>query len=128
MTSTARQQFIPAIESARGIAALCVCGLHCLMFWSAFPNSPENSYVMEFFVGAGNSAVTFFFVLSGFVLVMSLDKMKAEGQSLIAPHFVLSRIFRIYPAAVLVVLVFATIEARFIFHGLDGRPWTNTLR
>jgi peptidoglycan/LPS O-acetylase OafA/YrhL len=127
MKSEKNENFIPALESSRGLAALCVCGLHSLMFWSHFRAAPVNNALMQFFVGTGNSAVTFFFVLSGFVLTLSLDRMRSEGRSIIPIRFVLSRIFRIYPAVIFVVLTFALIERDWILHGLDNRPWTNTL-
>jgi peptidoglycan/LPS O-acetylase OafA/YrhL len=128
MTSPARPHFIPGIESARGIAALCVCGMHVLMFWSAFRASPVDPRLMQFFVGSGNSAVTFFFVLSGFVLTLSLDKMKAESGSALPFRFVLARLFRIYPAVIVIVFIFATIEPWWIFRGLPDRPLSLTLK
>jgi peptidoglycan/LPS O-acetylase OafA/YrhL len=130
MGSAVRQQFIPSLESIRGLAALCVCGVHSfhgVPFVPQFRGAPTSPYLMDFFVGAGNSAVTLFFVLSGFVLTLSLDRMKEAGGAGRPFRFVLSRIFRIYPAVFAVVITFAAIEPFWIFHGLSNRPWLHTL-
>ena len=128
LNSDRRHTFIPSLESARGIAALCVCGMHSLMFWSQFRDSPMGTQPMQFFVGMGNSAVNFFFILSGFVLFRSLDNMKADNLGKISVLFAISRLFRIYPAVLIVIFVFSLIEPWALFHGLDDRSWTNIIR
>jgi peptidoglycan/LPS O-acetylase OafA/YrhL len=75
-----RSSFYPEIESLRRIAALMVAGLHSFQYWFAFrqPDAAKtpNSF-LEFFVGAGASAVTLFFVIIGFVLIGSIERMNA---------------------------------------------------
>jgi peptidoglycan/LPS O-acetylase OafA/YrhL len=77
--SGARDSFSPEIESLRGIAALMVAGLHSFQYWFAF-RQPEAvktaNQVSQFFIGAGGSAVTLFFVISGFVLIGSIERMQ----------------------------------------------------
>jgi exopolysaccharide production protein ExoZ len=118
--------FIPALESARGIAALAVCAFHCMLFWSGF-RQPATGVFAEFLqpllTGAGNSAVTFFFILSGFVLAASLNKMELDGRGNTPLRFTVSRIFRIYPAVFVVIFAVAMIEPDYVFHGEQARPW-----
>jgi len=130
MIATGRKHFIPGLESARGLAALFVCGLHSLhslQFWPRLRLAPINPQLLAFFTGAGNSAVTFFFVLSGFVLTLALDKMKADGRGALSLSFIVSRIFRIYPAVLVVVFAYAALEPQWILHGVAGRPLATTL-
>src|SRR5438874_245120 len=95
----------------RGLAALAVSGLHSYVYWIHFrtPRAPHNPLpdpyagghihdaLTNFFIGAGASAVTLFFVISGFVLLLSLNKDAS------APKFICSRAFRIYPAHMAII-------------------------
>jgi peptidoglycan/LPS O-acetylase OafA/YrhL len=98
------------------------------MFWSIFRKDPVDPDVMNFFVGSGNSMVTLFFVVSGFVLTLLLDGMKAAGRPGIAVQFLISRIFRIYPAVIVIVLGFALLEPDFILNGAPERSWDSTMQ
>lgn len=97
------------------------------MFWSIFRHDPVDANLMDFFVGMGNSMVTLFFVVSGFVLTLLLDRMKESAKPGISVQFLISRIFRIYPAVIAIVLGFALIEADFIQDGVANRPLSDTL-
>jgi peptidoglycan/LPS O-acetylase OafA/YrhL len=115
---------ILAVESVRGIAALAVSGLHAYVYWTHFrvPRAPDNlapdpyrgdalhDILRHFFVGSGASAVTMFFVISGFVLVMSLNKEASTSK------FICSRAFRIYPAHIAVVIVWF-LTAPWLLYG-----------
>jgi peptidoglycan/LPS O-acetylase OafA/YrhL len=95
-------KFIPRIESMRGIAALCVAGYH------VGGNFPTNT-AMKFFMGLSNGigAVVAFFVMSGFVLARSLDKNPD------AIRFVIGRVFRLFPAAIVTIAAFAACYLLF---------------
>lgn len=87
---------IKAIDSLRGLAAVSVFFFH---MWSF--NLPEDQMFRPwFFLLAGHEAVVFFFVLSGFILTLSYERGK-----LTYPQYFIRRIFRIYPAYYLSMLI-----------------------
>ena len=83
------------LTSLRFLAAFAVFGFHALAFFSG----PTLS-VLEFLFGAGRAGVTFFFLLSGFVLAWSSRTNDHPGA------FYRRRFARVYPAY-LAALVFA---------------------
>ena len=85
------------LDSARGIAALMVFGSHFIA--RTFQEKMNVHYF--FFVFNGNDAVSFFFVLSGFVLSY---KYVVIGKPLDIKQFYVSRVFRLFPAYFLIVL------------------------
>jgi peptidoglycan/LPS O-acetylase OafA/YrhL len=129
-----RSDFVPAVESVRGIAALMVSGLHSYVYWVHFraPRSPDNplptlyeggllhTALQNVLVGAGASAVTLFFVISGFVLLLSLKRVQQDVPSA-AFKFTVRRIFRIYPALIVVVMAWTLTEPWLLFGGIPRR-------
>ncbi len=101
----------------RGIAALTVALMHVSNSWTAFAFAelPGRNLLDRVGLSAihalsnGYGAVVAFFVISGFVLARSLDR-KFE-----IPRFVTARVFRLYPAAILTVAIFAAIYYGFGF-------------
>ncbi len=101
--------FITRLESLRGIAALMVAVGHCLIVFSV--NQNEIIWMTPLWETQGTqaiitrlllipfnggAAVTVFFVLSGFVLGLSLDRKSKSVGTCFA--FYVKRLFRIYPA------------------------------
>jgi peptidoglycan/LPS O-acetylase OafA/YrhL len=79
--SEAVKRYLP-IDALRGIAALAVVLFH-------FTISGENVHsVLRF----GSAGVDLFFIISGFVIYMTLDKSPTVA------HFVVSRVSRLFPA------------------------------
>jgi peptidoglycan/LPS O-acetylase OafA/YrhL len=111
------QQFIPRIESMRGIAALTVALMHVSVAFAYFPFAelPGRNFLDRvglFVIHAlsnGYGAVVAFFVISGFVLARSLDR-KFD-----IPRFVIARVFRLYPAVIVTIAIFAAIYYAFGF-------------
>ena len=112
--------YITSLESLRGLAALNVAVFHAFRF---FPVGGHDAvYAMTFWeidnfavalarlvmvVLNGNAAVSLFFVISGFVLSLSLMRSKLSARDL-AASFLVRRFLRIYPPmAVNLILVFA---------------------
>ncbi len=60
----------------------------------------------------GHAAVILFFVLSGFVLGQSLDRLKGSALR-ICLSFAVRRLFRIYPAVFAAIALFAAVAAAF---------------
>jgi len=112
--------FVSSLESLRGIAALMVAAFHARqarlpggadllgtaddrggLLWSTL----SHAYIA---LANGHGAVIFFFVLSGFVLALSLERGPRDaGPS--ARRFFPARVFRLYPAVISTVLIFATV-------------------
>lgn len=80
------------LQSIRGLAALAVVLHHCTFY---FNYDPSLKFVAEI-VFNGHAAVICFFVLSGYVLTMSLNATPLTAVKLFT--FYVRRAFRIYPA------------------------------
>lgn len=85
------------LDSARGIAALMVFFSHFIA--RCFQDKMNVHYF--FFIFNGNDAVSFFFVLSGFVLSY---KYIVLNKALDIKQFYVSRVFRLFPAYFITIL------------------------
>ena len=92
----AKLDFLPRLESLRGVAAVSVVGYHAY--------SLRNETALT-----GMGPVVLFFVLSGFVLARSLEK-NANPLT-----FLSHRVFRLVPAATSTVLLFTVLYWKFGF-------------
>lgn len=112
---------IKSLDSIRGIAALIVLFHHCYLLINGF-EAPARiildtgsfllDRILSIFINsftAGPSAVIIFFILSGFVLTLSLLNREQSYK-----HFLLSRIFRIYP------VLFVSLFISYLLHLLIG--------
>ncbi len=86
------------MDSARGIAALMVCVMH--FYEHKYIGRPINDYLSILF--NGRDAVSFFFVLSGFVLSY---KHIVLNKPLDIKQFYVSRFFRLWPAFFIILIV-----------------------
>jgi peptidoglycan/LPS O-acetylase OafA/YrhL len=113
-----KRNFLPRIESLRGLAALLVVSYHVS---GQFQGSPSwgwlDGYAAQAISAASNGigAVVIFFVLSGFVLARSLD----NNSNPLA--FFRSRLFRLLPAASIVVALLTFLHWKFgIYVGYEA--------
>jgi peptidoglycan/LPS O-acetylase OafA/YrhL len=110
--------FLPRIESLRGIAALTVVSYHVCGQVSDMPSAglvDAAAFRALMALSNGIGAVVAFFVISGFVLSRSLT---ANPNPL---RYFWHRLFRLFPAAVVVVAVFTALHQWFgIFVGYEG--------
>lgn len=112
LSNTSQQQFIPRIESMRGVAALTVALMHVSSSFVELPGHSALDRMGLFVIQAlsnGYGAVVAFFVISGFVLARSLDR------NFDVVRFLTARAFRLYPAAIVTVAIFATVYYYFGF-------------
>ncbi|MFT5588335.1 MAG: peptidoglycan/LPS O-acetylase OafA/YrhL [Bradyrhizobium sp.] len=86
---------IPSADGIRGIACLMVVLIHC--------TGMMLPVTAPFLSGTGKIGVWLFFVLSAYLLTLSLLAQRLSVMTLVA--YALSRFFRIYPLYVLVVLL-----------------------
>lgn len=103
-------RFIPELESLRGWAILLVVVFHYFGILldnnAAGANSlPESSSLLLRLAGAGNTGVTLFFVLSGFLLVQPFIHAHKRNEMVSISRFYEARLLRILPLYYLAVLV-----------------------
>ena len=109
------------LDSLRGVAALIVLIGHYLMIFPAYEsyryelNSPFIVYLVKetplrMFFSSGNESVILFFVLSGFVLYVSINNSKFHY-----PTYIIKRICRIY-IPYLVAIIIAILAKMLISH------------
>jgi peptidoglycan/LPS O-acetylase OafA/YrhL len=110
--------FLPRIESLRGIAALAVVGYHANarlsggITYNWFDGFARRAFSA---VSNGAGAVVIFFVLSGFVLARSLDSNPNSVR------FFRHRAFRLFPAAMAVVALLTVLHWQHgIFVGYEA--------
>ena len=108
------------LDSLRGIAALGVAFQHSTACFE-FPH--YQSYIYSIF---GLSPVVFFFLLSGFVLSRSLDS-RNQSLSWTVINYSIRRVFRLYPAALLALIV-AAIFAHWVLPIIDWSDYSAWLR
>jgi peptidoglycan/LPS O-acetylase OafA/YrhL len=115
-----RKGFSVELQALRGLAALIVLAAHCASAIAL----PGGVGPLRFILNSGG-AVVFFFVLSGFVLALSLQSRPATPQNTVS--YYIRRGFRIYPA-----LIVATILGTLICNHLAlradlsfGSDWLN---
>lgn len=108
------------LQSMRGVAALVVLLFHCSLYFdhgSAF--SRLSAMILN-----GPAAVLSFYVLSGFVLGLSMIKRPLNAGEV--GIFYLRRLFRIYPAlwlAVAVAILYHLLAIRFGLSGSVSSWW-----
>lgn len=105
------EERIPALDIARGFASLAVVIFHYCYVNGTFRN--KNEFFSNFSV-YGYLGVHFFFVLSGFVIFMTLSRSRG------ALDFALARVARLYPAyALSIILTVAAVAALGLGQGVD---------
>jgi peptidoglycan/LPS O-acetylase OafA/YrhL len=95
--------YFPGLHGLRFFAALAVVVAHIelLKSYHGYPNLADNLAIYEL----GRLAVTFFFVLSGFLITYLLLEEKREAGTIAIRKFYIRRIFRIWPLYYLVVVL-----------------------
>ncbi|GIT98135.1 acyltransferase [Sulfurovum sp. TSL1] len=88
------------VDLWRSVAVLLVVVAHTLLWWGnpVFLGVFEPSLL-------GSTGVAIFFVLTSYVLMMSLERLREKSEHLYT-DFMLRRFFRIYPLSLIVVLFY----------------------
>ncbi|TSE10598.1 acyltransferase [Mesorhizobium intechi] len=119
--------FYKNVQGLRAIAALMVVFTH-----SFYPLVPMRNHWSQFVGAIGPSGVDLFFVISGFVVFLSADRLgknaDVTGMWRALREFVVRRVFRIYPvyliAFLIASLVLILIPAAELFPaGMKQQPW-----
>lgn len=101
-------RYMPQLESLRGWAILLVVAFHAfgLSDGAASVNGlPADSPIWLRVIGAGNTGVTLFFVLSGFLLTQPFIQALKSGVKISLSRFYTARLLRIIPLYYMAVLV-----------------------
>lgn len=95
--------YFPGLDALRFLAALLVVFTHIemLKYMHGFQDAAENQSLMEL----GRIAVTFFFVLSGFLITYLLLVEKRVAGAVSVKKFYVRRILRVWPLYFLVVFL-----------------------
>jgi peptidoglycan/LPS O-acetylase OafA/YrhL len=101
-------RFIPSLESARGLAALMVCLFHAGDLELNGQPALAQTSIWRLPLN-GHGAVVLFFVLSGFVLRLSLERRAAEPPLVVAAEYIVARAFRLFPVIIATILLIAAL-------------------
>jgi peptidoglycan/LPS O-acetylase OafA/YrhL len=118
------KMFNPQLEAIRGLATLMVAGGHALVVFAPAGGERTTTDALLFLLN-GDAAVTLFFVLSGVVLGMGIQRA-GQGTWNEFRAYATRRFFRIYPMfllATLAVLAFLSVGGLF---SSDTRGWFNS--
>nr|MBA3972370.1 acyltransferase [Bacteroidota bacterium] len=117
--------YFPGLNALRFFAAFLVFASHVELLKSR--NGFENYYYTQTFLELGGSAVTFFFVLSGFLITYLLFIEKDISGKISLSQFYLRRILRIWPLYYTVVLAgfFLIPHIPYLQNSISGDLYTN---
>lgn len=98
-----QQAYLPALETLRGLAIVMVVLFHYhgILGW---PRTPDAGIGMRL-LAAGNTGVTLFFVLSGFLLARPFLTALQGGRPVSIGRFYRARALRILPAYLAIVTI-----------------------
>jgi peptidoglycan/LPS O-acetylase OafA/YrhL len=128
---SADRPFFGRAEALRGLGALAVAGYHfsssgshgfTFLQHGQWPSAAPAQYALArlgLFLLPGHAFLMLFFVLSGFVLRVSLEHGPRSGPAA-AAKFLISRLFRFYPIVAVAVIVAAVMAPAEVAH--DAAP------
>jgi peptidoglycan/LPS O-acetylase OafA/YrhL len=99
--------FILRLQSVRGLAALTVAAAHAVEALK-FPHERQYEQRIALNVAYGEGAVIVFFILSGFVLSLTMDRKSTWGLAE-CWHFIKKRLLRLYPAVFFCSLIYLLV-------------------
>ncbi|MDE2228819.1 MAG: acyltransferase [Alphaproteobacteria bacterium] len=99
-TAKAPRPRLRGLDALRGVAASAVVFFH---YTYSFPRVTGRAFDVGFVASAGHYGVDLFFIISGFVIFMTLEKSRR------AYDFVGARVARIYPAYLASLLLTAAV-------------------
>ncbi|TRX04457.1 acyltransferase family protein [Flavobacterium gawalongense] len=119
-----KQNRIEYLDSLRGLASISVVLSHFVLAYRLDLEFKLLNYSPFHFFYDGFAAVTFFFVLSGYVLTLSLE----SKESIVLPSFYSKRIFRIMPAYIVTLLISLILYSFFkvVHTNPDSSSWINS--
>lgn len=117
INSLVRKEYFTTLDILRFLAFFCVFISHTFVFSDFYVSNKYIQFVITYFLTQGNLGVTFFFVLSGFLITYLLLGEYEAKKTVEVSKFYMRRVLRIWPVYFLVVLVgFFLIP--FVLHNL----------
>lgn len=120
---------VPGLDGMRGISILLVLFCHFVLYGF---QSPENPEPVGWLIGAssfsftGDIGVTFFFVISGFIITLLLLREEKVNGKISLSGFYYRRAIRILPAYFVYLLVLGILSLKGTIY-LDGKMWLHLL-
>lgn len=105
MTDKSQKIFFQNLDGLRFFAFFAVFVHHASISLGYNNSSVKYNYVKENLLRNGDLGVSFFFVLSGFLITHLLLKEKEMNQKINIPNFYMRRVLRIWPIYFLVVAI-----------------------
>lgn len=102
---TTQKEYFGSLDTLRFAAFLCVFVSHMFVFTGFAFQSTFMKEITQYLFTQGNLGVTFFFVLSGFLITYLLFKEKEKNAEVSVSKFYMRRILRIWPVYFTVVLI-----------------------
>jgi len=126
MNVPVRVDYFKNLDGLRAIAAFAVIFFHIALFFKLPQNaiSPFLYFLFSFGGHGGSLGVTFFFILSGFLITYLMFGEQEKNAKLNIPFFYLRRVLRIWPLYYLTVLI--GFMAFPLFSRLAGEIYAET--
>lgn len=117
--------YFPGLTGLRFLAAITVVFCHVEEFKYIWGIREEGTWDLHFFSLMGELAVTFFFVLSGFLITYLLLVEKEKTGTIAMKQFYMRRVLRIFPLYYLIVILGLFVFPHFEI--LDFPDWTEQI-
>lgn len=114
-----RRPNLPSLTGARWLAAVAVYLLHALVFLNVYPFQQSDLFAtIHSFIPMqlGSAGVTFFFILSGFLIYWSNSELKGVRNTL---YYCKRRITKIYPMHLIALAMFVVASAKITTSGVQ---------
>ena len=130
LQSKPQKIYFPGLNGLRFISALAVVITHIELMKGKL--GYENLWLDPLFHQLGGLGVSFFFVLSGFLITFLLVKEKNQNGYFSIKNFYIRRVFRIWPLYYLIFFLgffiipnFSFFEIPFFTHSFSNNYWLN---
>lgn len=124
-SSSSQSIYFPGLNSLRFFAALMVVISHVEELKDFWGLRSEGIWDLHVLTLMGELAVTFFFVLSGFLIIYLLMKEKVTYGTISLKNFYVRRVLRIFPLYYLTIILGLFIFPQFGI--LDFPEWTDKI-
>lgn len=131
-----RYSYFPSLDILRFLAFMLVFVSHASLFFGYNNTSPKWEKFREIFLTHGDLGVTFFFVLSGFLITYLLMSEKYQNGEINIKKFYMRRLLRIWPVYFITIVIAVFVLPYFveligmrdklpfdIFANLGSYPW-----
>lgn len=114
-----RRPNLPSLTGARWLAAVAVYVLHALVFLNVYPFQQSELFAKIHALipmQLGSAGVTFFFILSGFLIYWSNSELRGVRNAL---YYCRRRITKIYPMHLIALAMFIVASAKITSSGIQ---------